>query len=246
LLWWDRAEPALRYESSEAADIADPIDPAEANEPTLANEAKEAALPTERTESWEQIERIEFSDQRDHTRGIVAPVVGATHSDTAERKSSGARDRMWEPDLVPVPRPEAVVIELDPDEAGMLISGLSDWGGPAYGSDALAVAMGFRDLDDLIEQAQRLMDDIQFRRPMTIRDWTRALVATEFAFASSVLGTGDEWTAIRAGHDVDWLRTLRRLQSKVHADPELLLTTPEPARGGADLACGHGQGPGLL
>ena len=63
MLWWDRAESALRYESREAADIADPIDPAEAKEPTLANDAKEAALP---------IERTEFSDQRDHTPSSVA------------------------------------------------------------------------------------------------------------------------------------------------------------------------------
>ena len=63
----DSADPALWYDSSEAADIAEPIDPAEANEPTLANDANEAALPIERTESWEQIESSEFSDQSDHT-----------------------------------------------------------------------------------------------------------------------------------------------------------------------------------
>jgi hypothetical protein len=67
---------------------------------------------------------------------------------------------MCEPEVVSVSPPKAVVIELDPDEAGMLISGLSDWGGPAYGSDALAMAMGFSDMEDLIEQAQRLSDDI--------------------------------------------------------------------------------------
>jgi hypothetical protein len=51
LLWWERAEPALWFDSSEAADMADPIDPAERNEATLANDPKDAALPIERTES---------------------------------------------------------------------------------------------------------------------------------------------------------------------------------------------------
>ncbi len=73
LLRWDRADPELWCESSEANDIADPIDPAEANEPMLANEAQDAALPIERNESWEQIERTEFSDQSDHTSSSVDP-----------------------------------------------------------------------------------------------------------------------------------------------------------------------------
>jgi hypothetical protein len=147
---------------------------------------------------------------------------------------------MCESDVVSVPHPEAVVIQLDSNEVDMLISGLSDWGGPAYGSDALAVAMGFRDLEDLIEEAQRLIDDIQFRRPMTIRDWTRALVATELAYASSVLGSGGEWTSVRDGSDADWIRTLRRLQSKVPADSASLGTIPGLARDGGDLTHGGG------
>jgi hypothetical protein len=118
---------------------------------------------------------------------------------------------------------QSVAIELTDDEAQMLVSGLSDWGGPAYGSEALAVAMGFAGLEDLYLEAQRMMCAIQHRRPMTVRDWTRALVATEIAFASSVLGTGvDEWTCIRAGRGAEWLEVLERLQSKLPADPTLL------------------------
>jgi hypothetical protein len=149
--------------------------------------------------------------------------------------------QMCEPDLVSVPGPEAVAVELDADEEGMLILGLNDWGGPAYGSDALAVAMGFRDLDDLVEEAQRLIDDIRSRRPMTVHDWTRALVATEFAFASSVLGTGDEWTTIQGGDDADWIWILRRLQNKVPANRQWLITSPEPPRGAADSPGGRGE-----
>ena len=77
----------LWSDSREAADIADPIDPAEANEPTLAIDAKEAALPTARTESWEQIDRIEFSDQRDHTRRSLAPLVAVL---AGQRKTARA------------------------------------------------------------------------------------------------------------------------------------------------------------
>jgi hypothetical protein len=42
----------------------------------------------------------------------------------------------------PVP-PAMVSVDLDLEERDMLVRGLDDWGGPANGSDALAVAMGF-------------------------------------------------------------------------------------------------------
>jgi hypothetical protein len=72
----------------------------------------------------------------------------------------------------------------------MLVYGLMDWGGPAYGTNSLAVAMGFSDLEDLQEDGDRIARAIAAGRPLSVRDWTRALVAAEFALASEVLGTG--------------------------------------------------------
>ena len=118
---------------------------------------------------------------------------------------------------------ELVAVDLDEEERLMLVQGLNDWGGPAYGSDALAVAMGFASMDQLCAEAQVLTSTLRRSEPLCIRDWTRALVATELAFASTVLGTGpDEWGTINGGSDEHWLAVLTRLQSKVPADSSAL------------------------
>jgi hypothetical protein len=54
-------------------------------------------------------------------------------------------------------------------------------------------------------------------------DRSRALVATEFAFVSVVLGTGvDEWSAINGGSEEKWFGFLRRLQRKLPRDSAAL------------------------
>jgi hypothetical protein len=116
-----------------------------------------------------------------------------------------------------------VFVELDQDERYMLMHGLLGWGGPAYGSDALAVAMGFQSIDQVYGEAAHIVDAINKNLPLSIRDWTRALVATEFAFMSTVLGTGcDQWTIINGGTEEHWFRILRRLQGKLPAEADAL------------------------
>jgi hypothetical protein len=118
-----------------------------------------------------------------------------------------------------------VLVDLDREERQMLVQGLSDWGGPADGSDALAAAMGFGSLDQLDAETPPMIEAIKQRRALSIRDWTRALVATEFAFMSAVLGTGvDEWTTINGGSEEHWFSVLRRLQRKLPTDSEALPT----------------------
>jgi hypothetical protein len=120
--------------------------------------------------------------------------------------------------------PTAIVpVDLDPEEREMLVRGLNDWGGPAYGSDALAVAMGFESIDKVGAEAPALIRAIQEGRSLSVRDWTRALVATEFAFVSVVLGTGvSEWSTINGGSEEKWFGVLRRLQHKLPTDSATL------------------------
>jgi hypothetical protein len=122
------------------------------------------------------------------------------------------------------PHPTAIApVDLDTEEREMLVCGLKDWGGPAYGSDALAVAMGFESIDRLGAEAPALIRAIRQGRSLSVRDWTRALVATEFAFVSVVLGTGvDEWSTINGGSEERWFGVLRRLQRKVPTNPAAL------------------------
>jgi len=75
----------------------------------------------------------------------------------------------------------------------------------------------------LSAEAPALVRAIQQGRSLSVRDWTRALVATEFAFVGVVLGTGvDEWSAINGGSEEKWFGVLRRLQRKLPRDPAAL------------------------
>lgn len=117
---------------------------------------------------------------------------------------------------MPQPPPvKTVNLQLTDDERRMLGYGLKDWAGPAHGTDSLAVAMGFASLEDLQEDGDRIADAIADVQPLPVRDWTRAMAATEIVFASDVLGTGSEWTVLQAGTNSYWIGVLRSLQRKV-------------------------------
>ena len=117
---------------------------------------------------------------------------------------------------------ERVQLDLRPDERSMLVVALVDWGGPAYGSEPLARAMGFESLERLYEESQELADAISRNQPLSRRDWTRAIVATEIGFVSA-LGTGcGTWESVHGGRAERWFGVLLRLQSRVPADRDLL------------------------
>ena len=97
----------------------------------------------------------------------------------------------------------------------MLDRGLVEWGGPARCTEQMAVALGFDSVADLLEEGYRIADDISNERPLTRRDWTRALLATGVVFASSVLGSGYEWETTTDLDDATTLATLREIQSRL-------------------------------
>lgn len=59
-------------------------------------------------------------------------------------------------DNVGVDAQEAVDVPLSDEERRLLRAGLAEWGGPAHCTDEFAVAMGFRDVEDLLSQRDRL------------------------------------------------------------------------------------------
>ncbi len=97
----------------------------------------------------------------------------------------------------------------------MLNYGLVDWGGPSHCTDAFATAMGFTGLHGIESEAATIAAAIRAGEPLSVRDWTRALISTEVIFASEVVGTGGGWTSIQGGSDEHWVGVLRRLQHKV-------------------------------
>lgn len=98
---------------------------------------------------------------------------------------------MWRPSGMSEPtRVKTVNPHLTDDERRMLVHGSKDWAGPAHGTDYLTVAMGLVSLDDLHKDSDRIAIAIAYDEPLPVRDWTRAIVATEIVRASDVLGTG--------------------------------------------------------
>ena len=101
--------------------------------------------------------------------------------------------------------------DLDEDERALLASGLTDWFGPLEVSESLAVAFGFQSVEDMWVEAERIARAIGTGKPLTARDWSRAVAAAGFAFVAEE----DEWTSIRGGTDAHWIGVLRRVQRKV-------------------------------
>jgi hypothetical protein len=92
-----------------------------------------------------------------------------------------------------------VTVELPEDQRELLIRALIQWGGPSRPTDTLARAMGFVNRDAIHAEGDRLRTALREKRPMSMRDWARVLVATEFVFASSYYGAAGDWEAARAG-----------------------------------------------
>lgn len=107
---------------------------------------------------------------------------------------------------------EVVTVSLTKDQIQLLVHGLVAWDGPARSSEEMARAMGFNDGDHLSEDRKRIAADVRSGRALTRRDWTRALLATEVAFASDVVGSGIEWSTATGMDDDATLRVLRGIQ----------------------------------
>ncbi|MDE0546419.1 hypothetical protein [Microbacterium sp. C7(2022)] len=113
-------------------------------------------------------------------------------------------------------QPDDVVhVALSEAERYLLDRGLVEWGGPARCTEPMAAALGFDSVADLLESGYRIADDLSNDRPLTRRDWTRALLATEVVFASDVLGSGHDWEATTGLNDHATFRTLRELQLRL-------------------------------
>lgn len=108
-------------------------------------------------------------------------------------------------------------VDLDDDERLTLIIGLNDWGGPAHPTDAIATLLRYDGVSEMLHDLTRLKETIEGGGPLSRRDWTRALVATEIVFVSDVFGTGREWVVIQGTPDEYWIGLIRRLQEKVPA-----------------------------
>jgi len=110
---------------------------------------------------------------------------------------------------------ELVSVVLADDEREVLRRGLAEWGGPASCTEALAVAMGFRSVADLLEDGRRLRETLAVGEPLTPQDWRRVIAATEIVFASDVFGSGLDWSITTGFSDEQTIKILRRVQRTI-------------------------------
>jgi hypothetical protein len=107
------------------------------------------------------------------------------------------------------------VVELTEDERAILRRDLLDWGGPANPTVALVRVMGFESIGDLHESARRIADVVWTGAALSRRDWTRALVATEFVWASEVFGSGLDSVYTFGYSDAEAVALLRSVQREL-------------------------------
>jgi len=112
-------------------------------------------------------------------------------------------------------RDEVVDVALTDEERFLLEQGLVEWGGPARCTEAMAIAIGFDSVADLLASGYRIADDLSKGKPLTRSDWTRALLATEVVFASNVLGSGHDWEVSTGLDDATSIRLLRKVQLRL-------------------------------
>ena len=111
---------------------------------------------------------------------------------------------------------DVVAISLTSDEWSLLSRGLSEWGGPASPTDALARAMGFVNKEDLWRgEGRRLQEALDHGEPLALSQWRKALLATEIVFASDVMGSGVDWSTTTGLTDEETIKLLRVVQRKV-------------------------------
>ncbi|MFF3098186.1 hypothetical protein [Streptomyces cyaneofuscatus] len=106
-------------------------------------------------------------------------------------------------------------LTLTDEESRLLQLGLIEWCGPARSTEEFAVAMGFDGTEDLHYRSLRIRAALIAREALEPMDWARALLATELAFASDVVGSGYEWSTTTGWSDETTVRVLRSTQLKL-------------------------------
>jgi hypothetical protein len=110
---------------------------------------------------------------------------------------------------------EIVEFDFSAEERELLWQGLHQWGGPTRPTDGIARVIGFPSVEALHADSRAIREELRAGRPLTKRDWERALVATEIVFASNYYGAAGDWEAVSAWDDARTLRVLRAIQRKM-------------------------------
>ena len=190
-------------------------------------------------ETWMEIVDRYPQCQRMLTRNRTLPMEVMEHlrslRDYGVQWSVRSRDA-WQvahpedPSIWNVDPHELVEYELSEIERGVLRQGLLQWGGPAQCTTEMALAIGFRSVEDLFDDGDRIMRALIEELPMTHLDWARSLLATEVVFMSNVVGAALDWEIVTGYSDQETFDAIRALQRHLIVRPVVRhgLGTPRP------------------
>jgi hypothetical protein len=111
--------------------------------------------------------------------------------------------------------PDELHADLTDAERELLMRGLLEWGGPAAPTNEIANLIGFADVRTLYHEGGVIARRIRAGDSLAPRDWRRALLATEIAFASDPVGSGVEWPTTTGIPDGESIRLLRSVQRRL-------------------------------
>lgn len=103
-------------------------------------------------------------------------------------------------------------------ERTLLLRGLECWGGPTAPSRGLLLDLGYDSAAMAYGSFERFARDIRADRAMPAADWSRALLATEIAFGSDIVGAGLDWAVYTGLPDESVIPVLRELQLRLGRD----------------------------
>lgn len=115
----------------------------------------------------------------------------------------------------------SVAIDLTDAERDFMFRNLGEWAGPARGADLLLPVFGLSTSRQLIDMAWRLGGLIRDGAQLSNLDWARALLLTEIAWGSDLLGAGID--ANTRGFDAVAVELLRSIQYKISSADRLRL-----------------------
>jgi hypothetical protein len=107
-----------------------------------------------------------------------------------------------------------VKVDLTTEEKDLLITGVTQWGGPTSMTDKVAAVLGFENASAFYATSEELRRRVEHGE-LSPTDVRCVLLATELVFASDVVGAGVEWEAVAGVSDADTIRLLRGLQRKL-------------------------------
>ena len=110
--------------------------------------------------------------------------------------------------------PTLVAIDLDDDERELMVQAMNEYFKSAKGGiPFLALLFRVSGVEEFHALVWRLLESVDNKEPLSPFDWTRALLLTEIAWASDLVGSGIEFAKVRS--DAEVMPLLRLIQYQV-------------------------------